>query len=155
MTTEGPRPQWWWAQASVPIEVETTSVALFVLTGVTRPITSLLPHSVTKRAPRALTRPLGPVRWDPCHVFFELEGLPRRGIVWRWCRHGVAVGLKFVLSIHGSLVLWLHSKTKKDPNLLVGLPFACSFRLGSFSRSVATVAIFWLAQGKHDVMPLL
>jgi hypothetical protein len=104
MTTEGPRPWWWQAQALVPIEIKTTSVALFVLTGDTRLVTSLLPRLVTRHAPHAWTRPLGPVRWDPCHASFELEGLLRCGIVCHWCRHGVVVGLRFAASRHGAIV---------------------------------------------------
>lgn len=103
---------------------------MFVPTGLTRPITSLLPNSVAKRAPCASTWLFGPARWDLCHASFEIERTPRRGIVCRWRGRGVAIGLWFTTSGHGALGLLLHNMTEEVPALLVGLLFAWCSRLG-------------------------
>jgi hypothetical protein len=52
---KGPRPRWWWAQALVPIGVETASTALVVPMGVARPISSFLSSPMPRRAPCAST----------------------------------------------------------------------------------------------------
>lgn len=127
-----PEARRWWARASVPIEVEAASAALVVPMGVARPVMSLLFRPVVRRASRASAWPKAPVRWDPRHTFFELEGLLRHGIVHYCHRCGASVGPWLMTSRHGALSLLSHSEAEKVSDLLMSSSLARSIYLGEF-----------------------